>query len=67
MGPKNTTWQTWGIVGAVLLVVGLVAFFVTARATDASSFCPRCHEMQPHYQAWTQGPHSTQAQCVDAT
>ena len=50
---------------AVLLVVIAVAFVGVARATDSSSFCPRCHEMVPYYDAWTQGPHAEDAQCVD--
>ena len=45
----------------VILVVSIVAlaglFVGSALATDQSQFCPTCHEMQPHYAAWSQGPH----------
>ncbi len=47
------------------LVIVLAAFVGVARATDSSAFCPTCHEMQPYYAAWEQGPHAEDAQCVD--
>jgi nitrate/TMAO reductase-like tetraheme cytochrome c subunit len=58
-------WRRWGIIVAIVLVVGIVAFVGVAQATDASPFCVVCHEMRPYYDAWTHGGHKTTAQCVD--
>jgi len=42
----------------VMGVVALAAIFVgSSLTTDQPQFCPSCHEMQPHYAAWGQGPH----------
>ncbi len=57
--------RRWSILAAVVLIVGVIAFVAAAQATDASTFCGTCHEMQPYYDAWTQGHHGTSAQCVD--
>jgi cytochrome c nitrite reductase small subunit len=64
-GRTSLDWRRWGIVVGILLVVGLAVFVGTAQATDSSWFCVTCHEMQPYYDAWSQGHHRTQAQCVD--
>jgi hypothetical protein len=46
-------------------VLAVAAFFATAQATDSSSFCGVCHEMQPYVAAWTVGRHHGHAECVD--
>ncbi len=49
----------------ILLAVVLAALFVgTALATDRPQFCPSCHEMQPYYDAWANGPHKD-VWCID--
>ena len=63
-------WAAWGArvwvtIGLAVLVIGLGAFVVVARATDVTTYCRTCHEMRPYYDAWTQGGHKTQAQCID--
>ena len=50
---------------AVVAVLGIVAFFPVAIATDRSTFCRTCHEMVPYYDAWAAGPHAQDAQCVE--
>ncbi len=50
-------WTAFGVGALVLLVVAGVA-------TEASSFCPTCHEMGPYYTAWQAGPHGEEADCV---
>ena len=49
----------------ILLAVFLAAIFVgTALATDRPQFCPSCHEMQPYFDAWANGPHKD-VWCID--
>lgn len=51
----------------IALVAGcalLIAFVVTARATDKPSFCRTCHEMDPYVDAWATGPHANTS-CVE--
>jgi len=52
----------WALV--IAFFVGVVAFIPTAILTDRSTFCVTCHDMQPFYDAWTQGPHNETA-CVE--
>jgi len=40
----------------IAAILGML-FVGAALATDEPGFCPTCHEMQPHYEAWTLGPH----------
>jgi len=54
-------WITIGIV----VVIGIVAFFPVALATDNSAFCKSCHTMVPFYDAWAQGGHAKDAACID--
>jgi nitrate/TMAO reductase-like tetraheme cytochrome c subunit len=63
--PDPATTRRWLIIGVALAVVALAAFVGVARATDTSNFCNGCHEMTPFYEAWTQGGHKTDAQCID--
>jgi cytochrome c nitrite reductase small subunit len=63
--PMPTNPRRWGLIGAICLVVGIIAFVASAQATDAPTFCGTCHEMQPYYEAWAAGHHKTSAQCVD--
>ncbi len=48
--------------GAIVILI--VASFVTAHFTSASSFCDSCHEMEPYYQSWQNSNHAT-AECRD--
>ena len=44
----------------------VAAFIGSAIATDASSFCPTCHEMRPYYAAWEDGTHGHEGvDCID--
>jgi trimethylamine-N-oxide reductase cytochrome c-type subunit TorC len=55
----GATKRAWTI-GAIVVVGAacVAALFVgTALYTDRPQFCPSCHEMQPHYDAWAAGPH----------
>lgn len=51
-------------VGVGLLIALAVAFVVSARLTDRSSFCVSCHEMRPYYTAWAAGKHQ-RVECVE--
>ncbi|HET6352585.1 MAG TPA: NapC/NirT family cytochrome c [Coriobacteriia bacterium] len=51
----------WGVIGVVAVCL---LFAVTAIATDRPDFCPSCHEMKPHYDAWKTGPHKD-VWCID--
>jgi hypothetical protein len=62
---KPTTWRRWALIAGAVLVVAVIAFVVSAQATDAPTFCATCHEMKPYYDAWSVGRHKTSAQCVD--
>jgi nitrate/TMAO reductase-like tetraheme cytochrome c subunit len=66
---KARWWRSPRVVAAIavaVLVVGAGAFVLTARATDASSFCARCHEMVPYNVAWAAGTHGHQGvDCVE--
>jgi nitrate/TMAO reductase-like tetraheme cytochrome c subunit len=46
------------IIGAVIVVL-IIAAFVTAHYTSASTFCDGCHEMDPYYQSWQDSTHSS--------
>ncbi len=59
---ENPTAAALWAVGAVALI--LVAFVGVAQATEAPAFCNTCHEMEPYYTAWDEGPHSG-VDCVD--
>lgn len=43
---------------ATATAVLLLAFIGVARATDRPAFCSSCHEMEPFYDAWSEGPHA---------
>lgn len=67
--PVSTPW--WQridrrIVIAALAVVllGVVAFFPVALATDQPQFCATCHGMRPFYDAWQVGKHKD-ISCID--
>ncbi len=51
------------ITGGVIVLL-IVAAFVTAHFTSASSFCDTCHEMDPYYTTWQASEHSG-AECRD--
>jgi nitrate/TMAO reductase-like tetraheme cytochrome c subunit len=51
------------IIGAVIVVL-IIAAFVAAHFTSASSFCNSCHEMNSYYASWQASTHKT-AQCRD--
>jgi len=51
------------IVGG-LIVLLIIAAFVTAHFTSASSFCDTCHEMDKYYATWQTSEHAT-AECRD--
>ena len=51
------------IIGGVIVLL-IVAAFVTAHFTSASSFCDTCHEMDPYYTTWQASEHSS-AECRD--
>jgi cytochrome c-type protein NapC len=57
--PRAVIW-----VVVIALVVGVVAFFPIALATDQPAFCPTCHGMQPFYDAWQTGAHKD-IWCID--
>ena len=52
------------IVIASVIVFLVIAAFVTAHFTSASSFCDTCHEMEPYYDSWQASSHAT-ADCVE--
>ena len=60
--PPRRRWLAWTIVAVVL--VGIIAFVPAAIVTDRPAFCVTCHDMQPFYDAWAQGPHKD-VWCVD--
>ena len=45
-----------------ILLIGALA--VTLQYTETPPFCRTCHEMEPYYQAWAKGRHTSVA-CVD--
>jgi cytochrome c nitrite reductase small subunit len=47
-----------------VIVILVIAAFVTAHYTSASSFCDTCHEMNPYYISWQASDHAS-AQCRD--
>jgi nitrate/TMAO reductase-like tetraheme cytochrome c subunit len=47
-----------------VIVVLVIAAFVTAHYTSASSFCDTCHEMDPYYASWQASTHAS-ADCRD--
>ncbi len=51
------------ITGGVIVLV-VIAAFVTAHFTSASSFCDTCHEMDAYYATWQASEHSS-AECRD--
>ena len=53
------------IILGVIIVVGVLAFFPVALATDQAVFCKSCHGMVPFYDAWAQGQHADHATCID--
>jgi nitrate/TMAO reductase-like tetraheme cytochrome c subunit len=48
----------------LVAVVGLIAFFPIAAATDQPVFCSSCHGMTPFYQAWQTGAHKD-VSCIE--
>jgi nitrate/TMAO reductase-like tetraheme cytochrome c subunit len=46
------------IAGAIIVLL-IVASFVTAHYTSKSSFCNTCHEMHPYYNSWLDSVHAT--------
>ena len=61
---RTFNWRLTAIVVAVLALVGVVAFFPIALATDQPTFCKTCHGMQPFYDAWHVGAHKN-VSCID--
>jgi nitrate/TMAO reductase-like tetraheme cytochrome c subunit len=61
---KRRRW-VWAlsIIGVVIVVL-VIAAFVTAHFTSSSSFCGSCHEMEPYYHSWQASSHSS-AECRD--
>jgi nitrate/TMAO reductase-like tetraheme cytochrome c subunit len=53
------------ITAGVILLIGVLAFFPVALATDQAAFCKSCHGMVPFYDAWAQGQHASHATCID--
>jgi nitrate/TMAO reductase-like tetraheme cytochrome c subunit len=51
------------ITGGVIVLL-LVAAFITAHYTSASAFCDTCHEMDAYYSSWQASEHSS-AECRD--
>ncbi len=49
----------------IILLIGVLAFFPVALATDQAAFCKSCHGMVPFYDAWAQGQHAGHATCID--
>jgi cytochrome c nitrite reductase small subunit len=45
------------ILGGVIVIL-IIAAFVTAHFTSASSFCDSCHEMDPYYLSWHASSHN---------
>lgn len=60
--PGRTRALMW--TAALVVLIGVIAFFPVAALTDRPAFCATCHGMQPFYVAWTQGPHKS-VWCVD--
>lgn len=54
----------WTIIGSVSAVMIAVVFSAAVAFTDRPQFCTSCHEMQPYYDAWANGPHKD-TWCVD--
>lgn len=48
----------------ILLIVSAVAGYASIEITSRSSFCNRCHIMNPYYDSWTTDAHSD-SECVD--
>lgn len=53
-------WIIFAVTGALL--IGALAVIV--QYTETPPFCRTCHEMEPYYQAWAGGGH-TSTSCVD--
>jgi nitrate/TMAO reductase-like tetraheme cytochrome c subunit len=61
---RRANWRLIGIVAGTVALVGVIAFFPIALATDQPAFCASCHGMKPFYAAWQQGKHA-QVSCID--
>lgn len=54
------------VIAVAATVLGILLFVAVARATDSSSFCPSCHEMEPYYDSWAESPMGQNGvDCVD--
>lgn len=53
-----------GLIAVAAVSLLLVAFVVTAAATDKPNFCRTCHEMDPYVDAWAVGAHKSTS-CVE--
>jgi nitrate/TMAO reductase-like tetraheme cytochrome c subunit len=65
--PKRSARFKW-IVGVssffALIVILVIAAYVTAHFTSRSPFCNSCHEMNPYYSSWQDSTHNS-AECRD--
>jgi nitrate/TMAO reductase-like tetraheme cytochrome c subunit len=65
--PRKKRRRRWvmalSIVAGVIVIL-IIAAFVTAHYTSASSFCDTCHEMDPYYTSWQHSTHAS-AECRD--
>ena len=61
---RKHRWILGLSIGGGVIVLVIVAAFVTAHFTSASSFCDTCHEMDPYYATWQASEHSG-AECRD--
>jgi nitrate/TMAO reductase-like tetraheme cytochrome c subunit len=59
--------RRWIIAGSVVggvIVILVIAAFITAHFTSRSSFCNSCHEMNLYYSSWQSSTHAS-AECRD--
>jgi len=68
MTKLREAWRTWrgklAIIGGVVLILGVSASFIAAKATESNKFCGQdCHEMLPYNATWEASKHS-QVDCV---
>ena len=65
--PRRSRKHRWIIAGSIVggvIVILVIAAFIAAHFTSASSFCDSCHEMNPYYTTWQASTHKS-AECRD--
>jgi nitrate/TMAO reductase-like tetraheme cytochrome c subunit len=63
---RRRRWIIGLSIAGALIVILIIASFVTAHYTSASPFCVSCHEMDPYNTSWQDSTHaSPAAECRD--